>query len=96
MKHTKGPWYFVYELPNLFMICNKKEDKFNEVICTMCNNKQEYDNAKLIAAAPDMLEALLAVNKYFVDLQNKCALTSHDKRAWKLTAKAIKRATQDE
>lgn len=46
-------------------------------------------NAKLIAAAPDMIEALQSVNNYFIDLQNKCALTAPDERAWKLVSKAI-------
>jgi hypothetical protein len=49
-------------------------------------------NAKLISAAPDMLEALESANNYFVDLQNKCALTSSDEKAWKLISKAIKKA----
>ncbi|KKP51577.1 MAG: hypothetical protein UR43_C0019G0020 [candidate division TM6 bacterium GW2011_GWF2_33_332] len=51
-------------------------------------------NMKLIAAAPDMLEALISANNYFVDLQNKCALTNSDERAWKLISKAIKKATK--
>jgi hypothetical protein len=51
-------------------------------------------NAKLIVAAKDMLEALMAVNNYFIALQNKCALTVSDERAWKLTAKAINLATE--
>jgi hypothetical protein len=51
-------------------------------------------NAKLIAAAPDMLDALIAAHYYFIDLQNKCALTNSDERAWKLVSKAIKKATE--
>jgi hypothetical protein len=44
---------------------------------------------RLIAAAPDMYEALKSVNNYFIDLQNKCALTSPDERAWKLISKIL-------
>jgi len=51
------------------------------------------DNAKLLVAAPEMLQALKSVNNYFIDLQSKCALTAPDERAWKLTAQAIKMAT---
>lgn len=42
----------------------------------------------------DALEALQSVNNYFIDLQNKCALTFPDERAWKLVSKAIKKATE--
>jgi len=56
--------------------------------------KEVEENAKLMVAAKDMLVALEAVNNYFIDLQNKCALTVSDERAWKLTAKAIKSATE--
>lgn len=51
-------------------------------------------NARLIVAAPELLEACIAVNKYFVRLQNRCALTATDKRAWKLISKVIKKATE--
>jgi hypothetical protein len=53
--------------------------------------KNRYGNKVF---APDMLEALQSVNNYFIDLQNKCALTFSDERAWKLVSKAIKKATE--
>ncbi|MFA6325431.1 MAG: hypothetical protein WCX46_04365 [Candidatus Paceibacterota bacterium] len=31
----------------------------------------------------EMIKALKATNQYFINLQNKCALTSNDERAWK-------------
>ena len=56
---------------------------------------QQLELLKLMTAAPDMIDALLAANSYFVDLQNKCALTNSDERAWKLISKAIKKATYE-
>lgn len=36
-----------------------------------------------------MTEILEATNSYFVDLQNKCALTNSDERAWKLVSNVL-------
>lgn len=57
------------------------------------NQQNEIEsNMILMAAAPLMYEALISANNYFVDLQNKCALTNSDERAWKLISRAIKKA----
>jgi hypothetical protein len=104
MGHTPGPWKSTFTLRNERGV--RAEKGF---ICFMtkpshyANQDQRYEDelaqamydAKLIAAAPDMLEALQSANKYFVDLQNKCALTSHDERAWKNISKVIKQATDE-
>lgn len=73
---------------------------YTEFICNsmLPDSDEEYikqqteieGNMKLIAAAPEMLKALLSANNYFVDLQNKCALTNSDERTWKLISKIIK------
>ena len=60
----------------------------------VCESISRSKDIRLIAAAPVMLAALEAVNNYFIALQNKCSLTSTDERAWKLTAGAIKQATE--
>lgn len=39
----------------------------------------------------EMIDALKTTNQYFVDLQNKCALTSNDKRAWKKVSLILSR-----
>jgi hypothetical protein len=41
-----------------------------------------------------MLEALQKVNQYFIDLQNKCALTTPDENAWKKVSRIIKKTTE--
>lgn len=75
---------------------------YTEFICNsmLPGSDEEYitqkgeieDNMQLMAAAPLMYEALISANNYFVDLQNKCALTNSDERAWKLISRAIKKA----
>lgn len=44
---------------------------------------------KLEDNAPAMLKALQTVNKYFIDLQNRCALTPHEEKVWSQGSKAI-------
>ena len=58
-------------------------------------NEEQNANALLIASAPRMLEALEIVNNYFIKLQNKCALSSMDERAWKEVSFAIQLATNN-
>lgn len=56
MKHTPAPWYFSNE--GVLRVRAKDDD---EVVCSYAgyeNCEREYANAKLIAAAPDLLEAL--------------------------------------
>ena len=99
MKHTPGPWTFHENGDGSFAILGDKlsDKEYRWVVGFFQNGEfsteKQIANAKLIAAAPEMLEALQAANNYFVDLQNKCALTNPDERAWKLISKAIEKAT---
>jgi hypothetical protein len=56
-KGTKGVWEVSYNttahLPFAYVICNKQE-----------SDEEAEANAKLIASAPELLEALLEVIKY--------------------------------
>ena len=92
---TKVNWKILWYNYTHFATINREDD--NSRICAIeCNDAKELDektaNAYLIAAAPDMIEALQSVNNYFIDLQNKCALTNPDERAWKLVSKALNKA----
>ena len=63
MKHTPAPWYFSNE--GVLRVRAREDD---EVICSYAgyeNCEREYANAKLIAAVPDLLEALQS----FLDAQ---------------------------
>src|SRR5664279_3581826 len=102
MKHTPGPWTFHLNGDGSCSILGKKiSDREYVWIAGFIQNGEllmgeQLANAKLMSIAPEMLEALQSANNYFVDLQNKCALTNSDERAWKLISKAIKKATEDE
>jgi len=67
MKHTEGEWSV--DGHNLRSVICKVGDKKYKTICTSKIEGQNVDsieeekaNAKLIAAAPDMLEALIAIS----------------------------------
>ncbi|MEP9039510.1 hypothetical protein ABKU91_20965 [Enterobacter hormaechei] len=65
MKHTPAPWYFSNE--GVLRVRAKDDD---EVVCSYAgyeNCEREYANAKLIAAAPDLLEALQALVAFYPD-----------------------------
>lgn len=90
-KHTKGGWISLG-----YRVDVDVADGLSG-ICEMADwmSEQEMEaNAKLIAAAPSLLEACIAVNRYFISLQSQCALTKSDERAWKLVSGVIKKATE--
>jgi len=62
-KHTKGPWVTQLESPNLVFIKAKGTPTwtvFDECICEIGRKSENKTaNAKLIAAAPRMYDALL-------------------------------------
>ena len=60
MKHTPGPW-IIFETPLGIEITADDADLGHPatVICEVMDDKHEAANARLIAAAPDMVEALL-------------------------------------
>ncbi len=51
--HTKGPWK-VYQYDNKVQI----DGIGRKSVCTIHSNNEEKANARLIAAAPELLEAL--------------------------------------
>lgn len=50
-------------------------------------------NANLAAAAPELLEALLSVDRYFKISQNRIKITDQSERLWGKVARAINKAT---
>jgi len=97
MKHTKGNWkveYIVEVLPASIM-SGKKE------ICDLTTTRVKFEekeaNAKLIAAAPDLLEALQEITNMYINLidSGDCGFWNprEDNEVIK-AVKAIKKATE--
>jgi hypothetical protein len=81
-KYTPGPWSFEDESPHI----NKVRSQ-GDIIAQVIGDSPEADaNARLIAAAPDMLEALEAVYRWQIE-----AIGDED-RVLDLVADAINKA----
>jgi hypothetical protein len=70
-KHTPGKWYVTDAMKDIFdgctVICSEEVD--DAIICSMGGDMAEAEaNARLIAAAPTMLEAL----KVIFDILDGC------------------------
>lgn len=91
MKHTKGPW---------MVEPHKDYDKFilvadkNSWIAKICNDDTDYNealaNAKLISAAPELLEALIELQTILMANEPVWYLSRHFNKAYE----AIKKATE--
>ena len=63
MEHTKGKWMRgenSYGQPMVGIKVNEKYSKFRGV-ALVCSSKEMEANARIIAAAPEMLEALIEI-----------------------------------
>ena len=74
MTHTKGPWRISnLERPHHVLVCNEQWYTIAQVFSANKSGDTEA-NARLIASAPDLLEALETLErahiKGFVDLKN--------------------------
>jgi len=65
MKHTKGPWHFnssmrINGLYGVNAVCEQNgfvNPMVAEILTDHCIDREAHANARLIAAAPDLLEA---------------------------------------
>lgn len=93
-KHTEGTWLAIYdEDHDCYHIIKKKEinDAFSGTVVIACEIEQGSDSgkadAKLIAAAPEMLSVLKTVEEY----TTQCDLPPRMKEAM---SEVIKKATK--
>lgn len=89
--HTQGEWQVESTEINDLIFSGKQ--KIAATYSGTVGRETAKANAKLIAAAPRMLEALLSVNKYFVDLQNERTLINGDESIREFVSFVIKSAT---
>lgn len=82
-KHTEGPWQIGNKNGNLInYIFSEDGEHIAEVSFLTVNPKRREANAKLIAAAPDLLSALKAIQEE-LELNQPCmieriAIVSHN------------------
>lgn len=57
-KHTPGPWFMTGELLGYRSRINSTPQNLGWDLAHVCNGPEADANARLIAAAPDLLEAL--------------------------------------
>ena len=80
-RHTKGPW-------QAERFCVWSEDKYVAATQTGINEEEQQANAKLIAAAPDLLEACKAV----LDIVNAYSHIPAQLKACEILQEAIAKA----
>jgi len=94
-KHTKGKWMLIYKTPSTIQI--KAHIGF---ICELPPVKTEADlfeaqaNAKLIAAAPELLEALIEAKQRLYGGFTRDDLTTSGKELFDKLTNVIKKATE--
>jgi hypothetical protein len=87
MKHTPGPWQLLPRTEDLpAYVCKDANDKLNTEIAVIYRATDDCDaNARLIAAAPELLEALEAC---FSALNNEGRYQGERSQASRALAKA--------
>lgn len=100
-KHTPGPWEASFSFPGRDGIGDVWQiDADSHAVCTtqFCYAPNTEANARLIAAAPDLLEAVQKLKMAFGDPMTRRALGGHNEAQMTATlaaAAAIARATGD-
>ena len=85
--HTPGPWYAI-EYAGMWGIQSVDEYSQDNNLLDMENDDRAEANAKLIAAAPDLLEALINV------FEHAKLIINDNHSDYKAAISAIKKATE--
>jgi hypothetical protein len=78
-KHTEGPWKVSYDGPSNPIVTSGQPF---DIVCLVQNTREpdaSEPNAHLIAAAPDMLEALKAIQQSMGGVVNTAQQVAWDK-----------------
>jgi hypothetical protein len=91
MKHTKGNWKKAIHNNAIFT----NQNDCLEPICNLVGEHQTEANAKLIAAAPELLMAVKAMYvEFYNSTSNEFEKFSTQKAALKIAELAVKKATE--
>lgn len=103
-KHTPGPWTVATVHPNEDVPCVFQEKDTSQIICKVLKadtQKQTFADADLIAAAPEMKEALIGIHELWggydgylkeVEACEELGIESPVLKAWKQLLSAIKKS----
>ena len=87
-KHTSGPWFADSGQGHIWRVYSKPVKGYAPEVCMIRSYDHERENALLITAAPDMLEALRAIESLFEEVQAAGAHYSHRLDAVSIIARA--------
>ena len=98
--HTPGPWEPRCETPgwpwlSIVSPARRRETDASHAVCllrTWTADPERDANARLIAAAPDLLSALLACHRQLADWVDQGSTDDRDFEACKLAREAIEKA----
>lgn len=89
-KHTPGPWSAIQPRPELLVICTEVDGDGIAEVDELWNRDEWLANARLIAAAPELLEALVALDT-LIDFEESAKDGEH---SWFDDASAINAAME--
>lgn len=87
MSHTPGPWNIYFNSQDDLVIRKMCEDVAESRVVTRCNSGMY--NARLIAAAPDLLEALIESKQWHQGDKWRDDADEDNKTAWQLHMNVI-------
>jgi hypothetical protein len=96
-KHTPGPWVIEQNGPAFDLLTADHADHFAIIVGMTSNGTGELEaNARLIAAAPDLLAACKAAKRYMVQGESGpdgfTVVFPHDDKSLSLLSEAITKA----
>ena len=91
-KHTPGPWETEDRNNDLRVIWSSRKTQVARTDTSIHHSRQEQEaNARLIAAAPDLIEALKAVQKRYADISG-FTIDGENKKTLDIVDAAIEKA----
>ncbi len=97
MTHTKGPWIVDESTNGVYRITNSDNEEIARSPRSGIAGQRTYSNAKVLASAPDLLEALEQIRIHQGKVCEEYDLCSHiacksSYSAWVIADKAIQKA----